>query len=289
MKKFLRVVTLSLKRWWSADPVSLGATVSFFALFSFTPLVSLILLVFSSIVPIDILKQGITETSYNYAGATIGQSLQQFVVHAYTPENRITNGIIGFVTLLFGALGVLSQIQISLERLWNIQRRRGLGEFMSQKFVSLLLMIVLGFVFVVAICASFGGSVAASLIEQQHPEWYAVGLIPFSQIFSAVSGIFVIYLLYKYLPRHTVGRKARWIGSCITALLFIGGVMVFQVYFIRYFNSSLYGALGTLAALMIWMYYSAQIFFFGAALTYELDFLFRKDEILSNPHISHLQ
>jgi membrane protein len=265
------ILKKTVRRWWSADPLSLGAAISFYALFSLTPLFSFALFIFSTLVPVEILQRGITDASYSYAGPTVGASIQQFIFQAYTFHNQVLLGVIGFIILVIGALGVLGQIRLALNRIWEADRKSSFWVFIKEKTVSLILLLIMGFILVVAISASLLLTLTASALKEHIGFFDEYALIPASYITSFVAGVFVIAFFYRYLPRVKVSREAGWIGSIGTAGLFVVGDYLSRLYFNVHAASPLYGALGTLAVLMLWIYYSAQILFLGAAWTFELD------------------
>jgi membrane protein len=176
--------------------------------------------------------------------------------------------IIGVVTLLFGASGVFGELQDSLNTIWEVQPKPGLGFFatLKKRFFSFAMVLGVGFLLLVSLVisaalAALGGMLGGAQ-EDQSLIWKAIN---FAISFGVTTLLFA--LIYKILPDAKVQWRDVWIGAVVTALLFSIGKAALGWYLARPTTTSSYGAAGSFVALLLWVYYSAQILFLGAEFT----------------------
>jgi len=180
----------------------------------------------------------------------------------------IVASIIGVATLLFAASGVFGELQDSLNTIWEVQPRpnQGIMATIKQRFFSFAMVLGVGFLLLVslAISAALGalGSMVGGDQADQSLVWKAIN---FAVSFGVTTLLFA--LIYKYLPDAKIQWRDVWIGALVTALLFTLGKAALGWYLGRPGTTSTYGAAGSFVALLLWVYYSAQILFFGAEFT----------------------
>jgi len=172
------------------------------------------------------------------------------------------------IVLLFGASGVFSALQDGLNTVWDVQRKSGRGVVgvIKDQFLSFAMVFGIGFILLVSLVISallsalgeklFGGVTAPAIAVE-------VGNFILSFLFLTV----LFALMYKVLPDVEIGWSDVWIGAVITALLFTMGKLGLGIYLGRSTFASAYGAAGSFVVVLVWIYYSAQIVFFGAELT----------------------
>jgi membrane protein len=191
---------------------------------------------------------------------------------ASNPKEGIAATIIGIITLLFGALGVFNALHDSLNTIWEVKEEETEGIWNSIKrvivnrFLSFTMILGIGFMLLVSLVISTGISALGTWIG---------GLFPFHefilQIINLVISIGVITvffaLIFKVLPDADVTWRDVWIGAFVTALLFSIGKTLIGLYLGSSAVASSFGAAGSLVLLLLWIYYSAQILFFGAEFT----------------------
>jgi membrane protein len=179
-----------------------------------------------------------------------------------------TATVVGIVLLLFGAGGVLGQFQYSLNRVWGVKTKPDSGWWpvIRARFLSYAMLLVIGFLLLVSLVITTVLSAMTRYFAELLPA--AAALWPIVDI--VVSFMFVtalIAMLYKVLPDVHLAWKDVWIGSAFTAILFSVGKFLIGLYLGRGSISSTYGAAGSLVTILLWVYYSALIFFFGAETT----------------------
>ncbi len=190
---------------------------------------------------------------------------------AATPTG-VTASILGSVTLLLGSLGAFNELQNSLNRIWDVQPKpikrwnQRVMRFIFQRLLSFSMLLGIGFLLLVSLVIS----AALSALTD-----YLGGIPLFSklvlQILNLIISLGLITLLfamiYKFIPDIEITWNNVWLGAVITAIFFTIGKTLIGVYLGRSEVGSTFGAAGSLALIMIWIYYSSQILFLGAEFT----------------------
>lgn len=239
------------------DVLSLSAALSFYTLLSFAPLIVLGVWASSS------LGFDQQETMLGQIGSVAGPEARNTAKAVVDSANQHASvrsfaGIFGIVMSLVGATTVFAQLQVSLNRILSIESRPGnaIWAWLRRRVLSIGLIGAIVFVLIVSLLVS---SALGVVLSQRGPIWDV-----FNQLISA--GVFatLFLLLFRYMPDARLPwRQAAW-GGLVTALLFALGKWVIAFYLSRGDVGGAYGAAGSLVVLLVWVYYSSAIFFFGA-------------------------
>lgn len=255
---------------WSADNAPrLGAALAYYTIFSLAPLLVIVLFVIGSIwAEQAVSAQAEIVGQMRALAGPEGAALIRTMLENTRPEQGgVIATVLSVVALLFGATGVFSQLQSALNTVWDVRAAgRGLKGFAMKRLLSFGVVLVIGFLLLVSL-------VVSALLSAL--DAYVAGLTPAAsflyQAANVVVSLGVITLLfafiYRYLPDVEIAWRDVWVGAGITALLFTLGKLGIGLYLGNSSTASTYGAAGALAVLMIWVYYSAQILFFGAEIT----------------------
>jgi membrane protein len=184
------------------------------------------------------------------------------------PNTGVISTVVGVIALLFGAGGVVGQLQTSLDTIWGVTPKPGQGiwGFIRQRFVSFAMVLAIGFLLLV--------SLAVTALLSSFAQWLGglmggaavVGhVVDFLVSFVFVTALFAI--IYKFLPDVRIEWRDVWIGAAITSVLFTIGKTLIGIYLGTSGVSSAYGAAGSLITVLLWVYYSSLIFFLGAEFT----------------------
>jgi membrane protein len=176
--------------------------------------------------------------------------------------------VIGVATILFGATGVVGQLQTSLNKIWEVEPRPGRGVLgiVRDRLFSFAMVLAIGFLLLVSLAISAAlaavDSYAASLLPGSEA---LLQVVNFVVALGIVTGLFA--LMYRYLPDVRIAWRDVWIGAAVTALLFTIGKFLIGLYLGNSTVGSTYGAAASLVILLLWVYYSSQILFLGAEFT----------------------
>jgi membrane protein len=187
---------------------------------------------------------------------------------AQKPAAGIIATILGVIGLVLGALGAFGQLQDALNTIWEVKPKegRGIRGLIQDRLLSLSMVLVVGFLLMVSLVVSAGLSAVGNVVGGLLPESeLLLSLVNFIISFVVITVLFA--LMFKYLPDAKIAWADVWIGAAITALLFTIGKQLIGLYLGNSTTASSYGAAGSLVVLLLWVYYSAQIFLLGAEFT----------------------
>jgi membrane protein len=265
--------TRALKKWWLADPMRLGAALSYYALFSLAPLFLMLVVILGFVFKPEIAQVDVLRSLGQGFGPDISRFIQDLMISLSSRKEGTIALILSIVTILIGALGVLTQLQESLNTIWNISRTKtqGLRMFFKKRIRGIIMIVLLSFVYGASIIVS-GFVTLVSSLPLLAPYTYITSVLSIINIIvSTLIIITMCVLAYKFIPETYVSWKAAWIGGISSGVLFLLGRALISAYLSVSFVTSSYGAASTAIALLVWVYYLAQIFFFGAALAYVVD------------------
>jgi membrane protein len=255
---------------WNEDKVPLlGAALAFYTALSIAPLLVLSLRVAAFVFGDDAAKGEIQYQLESMIGKEGSKAVEAMVQNANKPETGTLATIFSFATLLFGASGVFGQLQDSLNTIWDVQPKPGRGwwGFLYYQFLSIAMVMGVTFLLMVSLIVSTLLSFTSSYANHWPSELgWAAHTLHMGVSMALFTGIFA--MMFKYLPDVKIAWKDVWIGALITAVLFTLGKFAIGLYLGKIAIASSYGAAGSLIVLLVWVYYSAQIVFFGAEFTH---------------------
>lgn len=250
------------------DALTLSAALAFYTALSLAPLLLVAVWILSLVYGGEQAQQHAAEQARQTIGTQSAGAVQAVMANASQQKGQsLAAAIIGISTFVFSASGVFAQLQYSLNRVWNVKARGDAPwwNWFRQRFWTLVLLAIIGAVLLASVAAT---AVLSGLQNKMQSVvnwpglWWGLNVaVPF------VIYIFLFAMIYKFLPDVKIAWSNVWIGAIITAVLFSIGKYLIGWYIGRGTISSVYGAAGSLIALLTWLYYSALIFFFGAELT----------------------
>lgn len=254
---------------WQEDKASrLAASLAYYTVFSLAPLTIIAIAIVGTIFGEEAARGEIVGQIEGLVGTQGAQAIETAIQNAEQPDFRNAASIINLGVLLFCASGVFAQLQETLNRIWEVKAKLGLGiiSLIRKRFLSFSAVVSIGFLLMVSLLVS------AALAALNN---YLSSLLPGVDFLWQILNVFVslgvitllFALMYKYLPDAIIRWSDVWIGSAITAVLFTLGKYVLGLYLGRGSFGSTYGAAGSLVVVLAWVYYAAQILFYGAELT----------------------
>lgn len=256
---------------WADDyAASMGAALAFYTLFSIAPLLLIVISVAGLVFGEEAARGEIFGQLSMLIGPDGARTLQSLLEGVNRPKAGITGTLVGVGVLLVGATTVFAELQDALDRIWRAPQRppgAGIWRLVRQRLLSLGLVLGIGFLLIVSLIVSAG---LAALAKWWGP-WFG-DFATLAQVFNAVLGFALITVLfamiYKWVPRVKLDWHDVWIGAALTSLLFTVGRLLIGLYIGRSGVASPFGAAASLVVLLLWVYYSAQIFLFGAEITW---------------------
>jgi membrane protein len=255
--------------WMRHDAATMAASLAYYAVFSIAPLLLIAISVAGLVFGHDAAQGQVMTELQGLLGPDSARAVEHLLQSASRPREGISAGLLGIVMLLLGASGVMGQLQTSLNRIWEVtaQHRGGLRGMLRDRFLSFTMVLGVGFLLLVSLLASAAMAAFGKYTGDRLP----FGETLLHTLNLAVSfGVitFLFALIFRYVPDIHVPWRDVWLGAAVTSLLFTIGKFAIGLYLGKSTLASSYGAAGSLVVLLVWVYYSAQILFFGAELTH---------------------
>jgi membrane protein len=256
---------------WSDDYApSMGAALAFYTMFSIAPLLLIIIAVAGWVFGADAARGEILAELRGLMGREGAAVVEGLIKSASEPDKGATAAIIGVVLLLVGATTVFGELQDALDRIWRAPvkvKARGFFAIFRGRLLSFGMIFGISFLLMVSLVVSAGLSALGKWWSPVFSGWEAVAqLFDFCVSFALITVLFA--LIYKVMPHVKVAWHDVWMGASVTALLFTIGKLLIGLYIGKSGVASVFGAAGSLAVLLLWVYYSAQIFLLGAEYTW---------------------
>lgn len=256
---------------WRADYApSMGAALAYYTVFSVAPLLLIVISVVGLVFGRDEARGEIFEQLSGLMGAEGARAIQIMLEALNKPRQGIVATVIGVALLIVGATTVFGELQDAFDRIWRAPARQdvnGLIDLMRVRLLSFSMIMGIGFLLIVSLVVN---AALAAL-----GEWWAPVFGHWATLAQNVNSVFGFAIvtvgfamIFKFMPRVRVQWRDVWIGAVVTAVLFTIGKFLIGLYIGKTGIASGYGAAGSLVVLLVWVYYSAQIFLLGVEFTW---------------------
>jgi membrane protein len=256
-------------KWFDDDPFQLAAALSYYTLFSLAPLLVISIAVAGFVFGREAAHNQIVGTMRGLTGQQSAEAIQAMIQSASNkPKTGLVSTLLGAIFLLFGAGGVVGQLQTSLNAIWRVRPKPGTGvrDFIRKRFISFAMVLGIGFLLLVSLAVSAFISGLTQFMGSLHETVALIThLLDVVISFALVTLLFA--MIYKFLPDIEIHWKDVWIGAALTSILFTTGKFLIGFYLGNSGVTSVYGAAGSSITVLLWVYYSALIFFLGAEFT----------------------
>jgi len=265
-----QMIKLAVKAWVDDYAPSMGAALSYYTLFSLAPMLIIVIAVAGMVFGQEAAQGQIVAQLRGIMGQEGAVAVEGMLKAAREPAKGVVATIVGIALLLLGATAIFAELQSALDRIWRVpaqQRVSGIWQLLRTRFLSFGLVLGLGFLLMVSLVVS----AALAALGKWWGGWFDGGDVFLEILNFAISfGIFTLLfaMIYKIMPRATIPWRDVWTGAGVTALLFTIGKVLIGLYLGKSSLASGFGAAGSLVLLIAWIYYSAQIFLFGAEYTW---------------------
>lgn len=263
------VLRETVREYGEDKGLQLGAALAYYTVFAVAPLILVILSLTAFFLGSEAAGGHLTDQFRGLVGEEGGGLIEDLIARAAQGNTASWAGMIGLATAMFGASGVFAQLQAALNQIFDLKpnpSRSGVGRFVRARLVSLGIVVSVGFLLLVSLVASATVAAVADQMRTIGPAG-EFGAQAVSAGVSLAMATALFALIFRVLPDAEIRWKEALAGGFATALLFSLGKMLIGLYLGRSSISSVFGAAGSLAVLLVWVYYSAQIVLFGAELT----------------------
>jgi membrane protein len=264
-----RLISNSVKRYNVDDPLRLAGTTAFFTIFALAPVLIIIL----SVTGILLEEEAIRVKVFEELEKLIGQQGTSYIISLVSNYPDIQKSyigtIVGVIIFIIASTTVFVVIQRSINYIWRIRAkpRYNFLKFLKDRLLSFGLILTLGFILMVSLFIDAGLSILKGYISQLMPDFTVFLIRVANFVFSFAITTLIFAMLYKFLPDAIIKWRVTWIGAVITAFLFIVGKTLIGLLLGKTDIGLMYGAAGSLVTILLWVFYSSMILYFGAEIT----------------------
>jgi membrane protein len=262
------LLSSAAEKWNAHNAPRLGAALAFYTLLSLAPLLILAVAICGIVFSRSTVEQNLLRQVEQIVGTYSAGIVKSLIEHSHQTKSGVVASVTAVLTLFFGASGVFAELRDSLNLIWDAPRRfEGWRGMVWQRILSFGMVLALGFLLLVSLILSAGFSLVAKFFGDLIP----ANAVLFGELSNVLLTFLVISvffaLIFKFVPDTDICWRDVIVGAVLTAVLFGIGRTLLTLYLRTAGVGSPYGAAGSVVALVVWIYYSAQIFFYGAVLT----------------------
>ena len=264
-KRGLAVLKDAGNGWLEHKAPRMGAALSYYTVFSIGPLIVIAIAVAGAVFGQDAAQNRIFDQLKQLLGGSAATVVQDAVKGASKPGSSVVATVLGVVTLLIGATGAFGELHEGLNTIWGLQVKpnASVKAFVVERFLSFTMVLGTGFLLLVSLIMTTALAVTGKWLSGALPGgevlWQGINFVISLAVISLV-----FTLLFKYLPDIRIRWLESVVAGAVTALFFSLGKFGLGLYIGKAQVASAYGAAGSLIVLLVWVYYSAQILYFGS-------------------------
>jgi membrane protein len=254
--------------WVEHNDANMGAALAFYTMFAIAPILVIAVAVAGYVFGPHVAETQVLQQLSALLGDTGAKAIRDLLLSAHYSDQKGFAAVVGIITLLVGATSVFGELQYTLDRIWNTPPEKAVvwWQIIRKRVLSLGLVLGVGFLLMVSLLASAALAAVETFFDTFMTQWAVLlPLVDLTLSFAMTTLLFA--MIYKYIPREKLAWSDVWTGAAVTALLFTIGKFLIGLYLGKSSFNSAYGATGSLVILLLWIYYSAQIFLLGAEFT----------------------
>jgi membrane protein len=265
LKSVFMLGRTAVNNWIDDYAPSMGAALSYYTVFSMAPLLIIAIAIAALVFDQQTAQQQLLDQIRGLIGDEGARAIQLMLENAQKPKQGTFASVLSVVTLLVGATGVFSELENDLNRIWKVQgpETQGIWHLLRARVLSFGMVLAIGFLLMVSLVVSaalaawgtYWSGLFGGIEALLHAVNFVLSLIVITVLFA---------LMYKILPSVKIAWRHVWLGAAVASLLFALGKFLIGLYIGKSSIASSYGAAGALVVLLVWVYFSAQIFLLGA-------------------------
>ncbi|MBC7000149.1 YihY/virulence factor BrkB family protein [Cytophaga sp. FL35] len=270
LKTFFILVKKTALAWVDNDPFGKSAVVAYYALFSLPSLLMMVAWIAGSIYGVEAVKGKIVDKIGGLIGEGVSEAIEGMIANASVSEGSTVTVILGGGMLLFGATGVFVRLKMAMNDIWGVESKKKVWiQMFLDRMISFGMVLVLGFLFLISLVLSVVLKTLSAYISSFAPDIAVVIANFFSLLlpFLVITGLFAA--LFRLLPDVHIRWKTTFWGAGLTTALFLVGEYLLGYYFTQSDPTSVYGGASSVVLILLWVYYTCIIMFFGAEFTYQ--------------------
>lgn len=269
-KDFWTILKDSGTNFMANGDIKFSAALSYYTIFSLAPMLLLALMVGGFVFGQDAVQGHLFEQMNGLVGDEASATIQNMLAKIALNENSFIATVIGGITLIIGATSMFGEIQSTINRIWGIKTKpkKGFVIMLINRVMSFAMVLTIGFLLMVSLAASAIIDLLNDKIVHFLPDFFSLFFM--AVISNAVSLLIVsvlFTLIFKFLPDAIIRFKDAFVGALFTSTLFLLGKYLIGLYLSKMANADIFGAAGSIIILLLWVYYSSILLYFGAEFT----------------------
>jgi membrane protein len=262
-----QVVRDTFREWFEDNAPMYGAALAFYSIFSLAPLLVIAIAVAGLAFGREAVQGHVLAQFSDLLGTQGARQVEIVLRNAAESPSGPTATVLGVITLFVGATAVFNQLKVALNTIWGVPTQPGaVRSFFVDRLLSFAMVQCIAFLLLISLLVNAALAAAARAVERFVPDMAALLLVA-GFVFSLLVVTVLFAAIFKILPDVRIAWMDVWVGALATALLFSLGKFLIGLYLGRSSVASVYGAAGSLVVLLLWVYYSAQVFLLGAEFT----------------------
>jgi membrane protein len=269
---FLQLFWKAIQSWFADGASRHGAAIAYYTLFALAPVLIVVIAIAGAFFGDEAVRGQIVSQIAALIGHDGAEAVQAILQRASEPREGIGASILGTLALIFATTGAFLEMQAALNKIWHVKTEPGpwfdFKAFLSRRLKSLGVVVSIGFLLMVSLTISAAVSAITTWLGNRAGAWPFV-ISAVTQVIGIAVATALFAVLYRVLPDVQLQWRHVLVGAVTTALLFSIGQRLIGLYLGRTAIASPFGAAGTIAIILVWVYYSTQIVLLGAAFTYQ--------------------
>ncbi|MFV8225913.1 YihY/virulence factor BrkB family protein [Christiangramia aquimixticola] len=282
IKIFFKLLKRSYVSWNKNEPYARSATIAYYALFSLPSLLIIVVSIAGYFFGREAVQGRMTSEFERFIGADTASAIESMVENAALSQDSTWAVIFGLSMLIFGATGVFFQLKLAMNNIWNVAAKRSnLLRLILDRVISLGMILVIGLLLLIALVVSAIVNLIADRVQQIFPDIteFILKLLNVGITFFFITTLFA--MIFKLLPDIKIRLRTTYTGAALTTVLFLIGEFLISFYFGQSDPGSVYGGASSVVLILLWVYYTCLILFFGAEFTVQYALL-KKEKVEPN-------
>ncbi len=283
-KTFFKLLKRTFLSWDKNEPYGRSATIAYYALFSLPSLLIIVASIAGYFFGKKAVQGKITEEIEDFIGMEAAEAIENMISNAALDESSTGAIIFGIAMLLFGATGVFFQLKLAMNNIWNVAAKNAnFLRIVLNRVISLGMVLVLGLLLLISLVISTLLRILRENIEVFYPDITAffIDIANFTISFVIITTLFAA--IFKLLPDVKIRWKVTYLGAALTTFLFLIGEFLIGFYFGQSNPASVYGGASSVVLILLWVYYTCMIVFFGAEFTVQYA-LYKNETVVPNKY-----
>lgn len=268
-KKSWNVIKSTYNEFDDDNAIKLSASLAYYTIFALPPLLIIILSIASFFYGTEAVTGRFYGSINELVGTEAALQIQETIKNIELSNNNLFAAIFGGVMLLIGASGVFAEIQSSINYIWGLRAKpnKGIIKFIKNRLMSFSMVAAVGFLLLVSLMVNTVMDLVNEQLKIYFPDITVYIFYVFNLLILFISTTLLFAIIFKTLPDGRIGWRDTLIGSSFTSLFFMIGKFAIGFYLGNSTVATVYGAAGSIVIILVWVYYSAIILYFGAEFT----------------------